>query len=160
MSLCFYIHLPLFLQTTNEKINSSRYSYLQDEEGNFHNRFDRGVWHNILEFLQVPGYFVDYSEVFTSPDTVPPAGKNKEDKVSWYARWFGRRKKDQHDPVPTSDAEAGLGGLSDIYAHTNSQELSTNFQSAEGLNAGTLEMRRRKDKDSSATSEPPRDYMV
>jgi len=131
--------------TTNEKINSSRYSYLQDGEGNFSNRFDRGVVSNVLEFLQVPGYYVDYNTIFTLPDLGSPAPKSKEQKRSWYQQWCLSREL-----VSTKDDSDGLGGLSDIYASGSSDH--NQFQSTDGVTAGTLEMRRRKEKDSSNPS--------
>ncbi|XP_013386257.1 probable protein S-acyltransferase 23 [Lingula anatina] len=39
--------------TTNERINHKRYDYMKDGKGNFYNPFDRGVWHNIKEFLHL-----------------------------------------------------------------------------------------------------------
>ena len=138
--------------TTNEKINSSRYSYLQDEEGNFSNRFDRGVWSNIMEFLQLPSYHVEYSRVFTLPELTPAAANTKEEKLHWLSKMFG---KSSHQPVPQGD---DLGGLSDIYASNNNQALQQTFQSGEGVAAGTMEMRRRKSEG--MTEGADRVYMV
>lgn len=56
-----------FNMTTNERINRSRYSWMTDEEGRPSNKFDRGVIRNILEFWRVPGYAVDYMNVFAAP---------------------------------------------------------------------------------------------
>ncbi|XP_040186594.1 probable protein S-acyltransferase 23 [Rana temporaria] len=36
--------------TTNERMNSKKYSYLMDESGKFYNPFDRGLFLNLLEF--------------------------------------------------------------------------------------------------------------
>ncbi len=51
----------------NERINRIRYPYLIDFEGNPRNRFDRGLCSNILEFLRVPGWGIDYSALFELP---------------------------------------------------------------------------------------------
>lgn len=37
--------------TTNERMNSKKYSYLMDESGTFCNPFDRGLFLNLLEFF-------------------------------------------------------------------------------------------------------------
>lgn len=33
----------------------------------FHDRFDRGTWTNLLEFLKIPGYYVDYYSLYDLP---------------------------------------------------------------------------------------------
>jgi hypothetical protein len=53
--------------TTNERINQSRYPWMTDENGNPHNRFDRGYTCNFLEFWKVPGYSYDYMSCFEMP---------------------------------------------------------------------------------------------
>ncbi|XP_078532927.1 uncharacterized protein LOC144818921 [Lissotriton helveticus] len=39
--------------TTNERMNYPRYSYLKDENGQFVNPFNRGVWLNLMEFCHL-----------------------------------------------------------------------------------------------------------
>ncbi|KAM5191343.1 uncharacterized protein ACMZJ9_005152 [Mantella aurantiaca] len=39
--------------TTNERMNSKKYSYLMDESGKFYNAFDRGLFLNLQEFFHV-----------------------------------------------------------------------------------------------------------
>lgn len=53
----------LLNRTTNERINASRYPWMTP-----YNHFDRGMWANFLEFWQVPGYAVNYMEVFEIPE--------------------------------------------------------------------------------------------
>lgn len=55
-------------QTTNERMNASRYSWMTDKAGKPCNRFDRGRMTNILEFFGVPGFAVDYYSVFVIPE--------------------------------------------------------------------------------------------
>lgn len=54
-------------RTVNEKLNYSRYPYMVDEFGNYCNKFDKGWFSNIMEFFQVPGYYIDYMNLFDSP---------------------------------------------------------------------------------------------
>ena len=45
-------HLTLLLRnlSTNEDINKTRYDYLRDDRGRFHNPFDKGsAWKNIMD---------------------------------------------------------------------------------------------------------------
>lgn len=93
--------------------------------------------------------------MFNSPDVLPPTENKKEEKKQkatpsswWCLSGCGGSGRDHRDPVPSADVEEGMGGLSDFYGHnsgTNNQEQAMSFQSGDGLNAGTLEMRRRKD---------------
>ncbi|XP_025085865.1 probable protein S-acyltransferase 23 isoform X2 [Pomacea canaliculata] len=39
--------------TTNERINHKRYDYLKDGKGRFYNPFNKGIKHNLLEFLHL-----------------------------------------------------------------------------------------------------------
>lgn len=57
-------------QTVNEKVNYTRYPWMVDETGSFNNRFDRGWILNLLEFLQIPGYSVDYMCIFDIPGKI------------------------------------------------------------------------------------------
>lgn len=54
-------------RTVNEKLNYARYPYMIDEAGNYCNKFDKGWFSNIMEFLHVPGYFIDYTSLFDTP---------------------------------------------------------------------------------------------
>jgi hypothetical protein len=55
-------------QTTNEKVNRSRYWWMKGPDGRPLNRFDRGPLVNFLEFIGFPCYHVDYSTIMTVPD--------------------------------------------------------------------------------------------
>jgi hypothetical protein len=48
--MAFY-HASLVLSniSTNEQMNARKYRYLWDENGRFHNPFNRGIIHNILQ---------------------------------------------------------------------------------------------------------------
>lgn len=85
-----YAHAYLSFQTTNERVNASRYPWMVDKNGKPNNRyaiciyhiyvyvyplkirtyvrFNRGYITNILEFFRLCGYGVDYYEVFTLDD--------------------------------------------------------------------------------------------
>ena len=39
--------------TTNERVNHKRYDYLKDGKGRFHNPFNKGVRHNLMEFFHL-----------------------------------------------------------------------------------------------------------
>lgn len=54
--------------TANERINRSRYPWMNDEHGQPLNHYDRGFLKNILEFWAVAGYRVDY---FAEFDVLP-----------------------------------------------------------------------------------------
>lgn len=55
-------------QTTNERLNAVRYSWMTDKAGKPCNKFDRGWAVNVLEFFWVPGFSVNYFDVFVVPD--------------------------------------------------------------------------------------------
>ena len=46
----YHAHLVLHNLTTNEHINKTRYHYLKDDAGRFHNPFDQGFLANIADF--------------------------------------------------------------------------------------------------------------
>lgn len=54
--------------TTNERINRSRYAWMQGPDGRPLNRFDRGPVRNVLDFLLVPGVAVNYFTVMDIPE--------------------------------------------------------------------------------------------
>lgn len=45
----YHTSLVLSNMSTNEQLNTRKYHYFWDENGHFHNRFDQGVIHNILQ---------------------------------------------------------------------------------------------------------------
>jgi hypothetical protein len=54
--------------TTNERINLTRYPWiLRQSDGTYTTKFDRGVLTNILEFLCVPSFNIDYMSLFVLP---------------------------------------------------------------------------------------------
>jgi hypothetical protein len=55
--------------TANERINRSRYPWMNDEHGQPFNHYDRGFVKNVLEFWFVAGYKIDY---FAEFDLLPP----------------------------------------------------------------------------------------
>ena len=55
-------------QTTNERMNAARYAWMTDKAGKPCNRFDKGVVTNLLEFFGVPGFGVNYFDVYVIPD--------------------------------------------------------------------------------------------
>lgn len=60
------------VQTTNERLNQSRYEWMKDEFGAKFNRFDRGWVANVLEFYRVsPRYVVDYTRITAMPACPP-----------------------------------------------------------------------------------------
>jgi hypothetical protein len=61
--------------TTNERINRSRYAWMKGPDGRPFNRFDRGVWVNLLDFLLVPGFAINYSTVMEIPEAVKRRAK-------------------------------------------------------------------------------------
>lgn len=48
-------------------MNGERYVWLKDDEGGWCNRYNRGRLRNVLEFLGVPGFSVDYLNAFELP---------------------------------------------------------------------------------------------
>jgi hypothetical protein len=58
------------VQTTNEKVNRSRYWWMKGPDGRPLNRFDRGPLMNILEFIGCPCYHVDYLKIMTVGEAV------------------------------------------------------------------------------------------
>ncbi|OCT99816.1 probable protein S-acyltransferase 23 [Xenopus laevis] len=49
--MCLYMALVNI--TTNERINVKKYTYLKDDRGHFRNPFDRGLYLNFLEFIDL-----------------------------------------------------------------------------------------------------------
>ena len=68
--------------TTNERLNRSRYPWMNDAQGKPFNHFDRGIIANSLEFWRVPGFQRDYFTEFDLPqldtDVKGPADRNAE----------------------------------------------------------------------------------
>jgi hypothetical protein len=62
--------------TTNERLNRSRYSWMNDSLGKPFNHFDRGLIKNTLEFWRFPGYEKDYYQEFCLPSV-----ERKNEKV-------------------------------------------------------------------------------
>ena len=57
--------------TANERINRSRYPWMNNEQGLPFNHYDKGFYRNVLEFWHVPGYKIDYfSEFDMQPNKV------------------------------------------------------------------------------------------
>ena len=68
--------------TTNERLNRSRYPWMNDAQGKPFNHFDRGIFANTLEFWRVPGFQKDYFAEFDLPqldiDRKEPIRRNGE----------------------------------------------------------------------------------
>mmetsp|Transcript_8952 Transcript_8952/g.13456 ORF Transcript_8952/g.13456 Transcript_8952/m.13456 type:complete len:728 (-) Transcript_8952:148-2331(-) len=67
--------------TTNEKVNRARYWWMKGPDGKPLNRFDRGPVTNILEFLGVPGYHIDYMTIMSIPSSPATGGSSKVSKA-------------------------------------------------------------------------------
>jgi hypothetical protein len=63
--------------TTNERLNRSRYPWMNDSQGKPFNHFDRGMIINTLEFWRFPGFGKDYYQEFNLLSL-----QRKSDKVS------------------------------------------------------------------------------
>lgn len=50
--------------TANERLNRSRYPWMNDEHGQPYNHYDRGLVKNVLEFWFIAGYKIDYFSEF------------------------------------------------------------------------------------------------
>ncbi|XP_067898915.1 uncharacterized protein [Heterodontus francisci] len=50
---CIYFYMATVNITINEHMNQKRYSYLYDENGRFHNPFNRGIKLNLMEFFHL-----------------------------------------------------------------------------------------------------------
>lgn len=75
--------------TVNECINRARYPYLQDLQGQPRNRFDKGILTNWLEFLQVPGFAVDYTTLFDLPPELTQENMRLNEAMSKTKGMFG-----------------------------------------------------------------------
>jgi hypothetical protein len=62
--------------TTNERINAARYKYMWHGGGSCRSPFDRGIVQNLLQFLGVRGYRVDWGSVYTLDDYVVQIGES------------------------------------------------------------------------------------
>mmetsp|Transcript_34523 Transcript_34523/g.32890 ORF Transcript_34523/g.32890 Transcript_34523/m.32890 type:complete len:730 (+) Transcript_34523:362-2551(+) len=62
--------------TTNERLNRSRYPWMNDSLGKPFNHFDKGLFKNTLEFWRFPGYEKDYYQEFCLPSV-----ERKNEKV-------------------------------------------------------------------------------
>lgn len=75
----FPLILTLRLQTTNEKVNRSRYWWMKGPDGRPMNRFDRGPLINFLEFIGCPCYHVNYMTIMTIEESGTAIDSNKSD---------------------------------------------------------------------------------
>ena len=67
--------------TTNERLNRSRYPWMNDSLGNPYNHYDKGCIRNILEFWRFPGFEKDYYSEFnwlTLRDTMMSSAEKAE----------------------------------------------------------------------------------
>ena len=68
--------------TTNERLNRSRYPWMNDAQGKPFNHFDRGIIANTFEFWRVPGfqrnYFVEFDLPQLDADMKEPSHRNAE----------------------------------------------------------------------------------
>lgn len=119
--------------TANERINRSRYPWMNNEQGLPFNHYDRGFYRNVLEFWHIPGYRIDYfSEFDMQPNKVgsdkglvaqeslgltgtsidcptvsPPIGRGRSEKSS---ATLSNSGNDETDNLHTARCRSPVGG--------------------------------------------------
>jgi len=89
---------------------------MKDENGNACNRFNRGVFVNILEFYQVfPDYLIDYRTVFELPRTFMKDGQ----MVTSAARAYDDSRYE------TGSSHSSQSGYSDPDCRSRSSSLTS-----------------------------------
>jgi hypothetical protein len=123
-------------QTTNEKVNRSRYWWMKGPDGRPKNRFDRGPLINLLEFLGCPCYRVDYMTIMTIDDSATAIDNNKSDhSTETRATELIAQTGTSSSPLPSPSAAAGAGATGS--ASSQQQQQQEQKESGEGRDATT-----------------------
>lgn len=86
--------------TTNERLNGSRYPWMNDSQGQPFNHFDRGMLVNILEFWCVPGFRRDYFTEFELPHAAAETKTAPGGDGTTSSNVFGASRTDSEPNIP------------------------------------------------------------
>jgi len=118
-----------FNLTINEKLNAKRYSWIKvSDAGVITSEFDRGVMQNILEFMELGGYRIDYYTLHAIPSTITEVRVNS----------IARRTSDVASNLVKRVSKYVAGGgpsnngdvlLDDIYSNSSADDLASSVNS-------------------------------
>jgi hypothetical protein len=98
-----------------------------DDDGTLSTFFDRGIFCNILEFLGVNGYSIDYFTLFTL--------FSREKPRTCVSLFF---KDDSYSPTPLDDNDRFNLGKSDFKSDSNSSSIASDRWSASTKKSSSL----------------------